>query len=181
MEFFKILTSVHDTWEDKANKVLTNFNFKYPDEIDMGYICWKYGIKILPNGNNSTYSVPTEGRKGIIFIQEGLDYIDKRIVLAEEFCHLYGHYSNQLRMKEFEINKIENQAKKMAAYLLMPQQFLDHVYDAAFDQVVLISEIADYFLVTEEFAQYRLELIHKRTVDAIVRLGDKLGTVKWFE
>ncbi|AQS55265.1 ImmA/IrrE family metallo-endopeptidase [Novibacillus thermophilus] len=180
MELFKMLTSINDTWEDKANSVLSNFNFRYPDEIDMGYICWRYGIKLLPT-EESSYSIPSEGRKGIIFVQHDLDHINKRIVIAEEFCHLYNHYSNQLGKKDYEINKDEKQAKKMAAYLLMPKQFLDHIYNAAFDQAVMISEIADYFLVTEEFAQFRLELIHKRKIDAIIRFGDKLGTIEWFE
>ena len=37
-----------DYWEERANKVLSNFNFIYADEIDMYEICWRYGIRIMP-------------------------------------------------------------------------------------------------------------------------------------
>lgn len=44
----------------------------------------------------------------------------------------------------------------MSAYLLMPQRFIDKVYDFAEDEAVTNSDIADYFMVTEDFAHYRL-------------------------
>lgn len=64
----------------------------------------------------------------------------------------------------------------MSAYLLMPSRFIKTVYDAAYDEAVLISDIADYFLVSEEFAQYQLELIFNRKVDAFVSHWGMLGT-----
>ncbi|MDN8674730.1 hypothetical protein Q0N22_14970, partial [Staphylococcus aureus] len=85
----------------------------YPDEIDMYDICWRYGIKILPLdapfigelvdyqsiSHLKALSIPKEsGRRGTIFIKEGLDPIEKKLLLAEEFCHIYSHHSSQLRI-----------------------------------------------------------------------------------
>lgn len=190
------LHTVTDQWEEKAQKVLSNFNYSYPDEIDMFDICWRYGIKILPLdspflGDSINYqsikhlkafSIPDDvGRRGTIFIREELDHIEKKLILAEEFCHLYSHYSSQLTTNKYRLEKAEKQAKKMAAYLLMPESFLNHIYDAALDEAVLISDIADYFVVNEEFAQYRLNLIFNRSVDALYAIRGRLGTLEWHE
>lgn len=40
----QVLTT--DRWEEKANIVLSNFNYRHPDEIDMDEICWKYGVRV---------------------------------------------------------------------------------------------------------------------------------------
>lgn len=190
------LHTVTDDWEERAVKVLSNFNYAYPDEIDMYDICWRYGIKILPLDspficNSLDYqsishlkalSIPGDiGRRGTIFIKEGLGPIEKKLLLAEEFCHIYSHHSSQLTIDKYSIGKTEKQAKKMAAYLLMPKMFMDTVYDAAIDEAVLVSDIADHFVVTEEFAQYRLKLIFNRTVDALYTLRGRLGTLEWHE
>ena len=67
----------------------------------------------------------------------------------------------------------------MAAYLLMPERFICDIYKAAMDDAVLISNIADYFLVTYEFAHYRIELVFNHRVDAIASLSGKLRTFEW--
>lgn len=190
------LHTVTDNWEEKANKVLSNFDYSYPDEIDMFDICWRYGIKVMPLAppfiDNSfdyqsikhlkAFSIPKSvGRRGTIFIKEDLDHIEKKLLLAEEFCHIYSHYSSQLTTSKYHINKTEQQAKKMSAYLLMPELFMNTIYNTAIDEAVLISEIADYFLVTEEFAQYRLKLIFDRKVDALYSLRGNIGTLEWYE
>lgn len=184
-----------DDWEMRAKKVLSNFGYRYPDEIDMYDICWRYGIRILPldspfindlfdyesTCNLKAFSIPKgEGRRGNIFIKEGLGPIEKKLILAEEFCHMYSHYSSQLLIDKYLIGKTENQAMRMAAYLLMPSLFMNDVYDAASDQAVLISDIADYFVVTDEFASYRLGLAFNRRVDAVSTLRGKLATLEWF-
>lgn len=69
----------------------------------------------------------------------------------------------------------------MAACLFMPNKFLRKVFNSAMDQAVLISEIADLFLVDEEFAHYRLQLIFNRKVDAITSLRGQLGIIEWEE
>lgn len=193
MQLKNIIPNVHsDLWEERANKVLSHFNYCEPDEIDLYDICWKYGVKIKPLDNHfydgeitpgiKALSVPKEnGRRGTIYLLPDLDHVERKIILAEEFCHLYSHNANQLTMKEFEIIRMENQAKRMAAYLTMPQCFLDKVYVFANDQSVSITDIADYFLVTEEFVQYRLALIFNRKVDGLGSIKGNLGAIEWFE
>lgn len=185
----------NDFWEERANKVLSHFNYKYPDEIDIYDICWRYGIIIKPLDCNYTddvdydsikhlkaFSIPKKkGRRGIIYIQPDLDAIEKKLLLAEEFCHIYSHHSNQLYMDKHYINKIENQAKRMSAYLLMPKRFLKDVFTDAEEVPVTISDIADYFVVTDSFAHYRLELMFNRKVDAILTIKGKMGTLEMWE
>ncbi|RKD20998.1 hypothetical protein BEP19_15050 [Ammoniphilus oxalaticus] len=185
-----------DYWEERANKVLSHFNYNFPDEIDMYDICWRYGIRIMPLDypfldqyvqlesieNLDAFSIPKEkGRRGIIFIREDLNSIEKKLLLAEEFCHIYSHHTSQLNLDKHGVAKIENQAKRMSAYLLMPSKFIETIYDAAVDEAVLITDIADYFLVTEEFAHYRMELIFNRRVDGFSFLKGNIGTIQWFE
>ncbi|MCU9614128.1 ImmA/IrrE family metallo-endopeptidase [Caldibacillus lycopersici] len=190
----QIIRPTQDYWEERANYVLSHFNYRYPDEIDLYEICWKYGIKIMPlhpdftetyvdyesiNKLKSFSVLKSSGRRGTIFIAEGLNAIEKKLLLAEEFCHCYSHDSSQLHLDKHLINKQENQAKRMAAYLLMPFKFLKQIYQAAVTETVLISDIADYFVVTEEFARYRLELTYHHRVDGFATLKNKLGSLEW--
>lgn len=108
-------------------------------------------------------SFPKEkGRRGVIYLLPGLDPIEKKLILTEEFCHCYSHHISQITSNDSLIAKTEAQAKRMAAYLLMPLHFIHNVYSAAKEEAVMISDIADYFLVSEEFAYYRLNLIFNR-------------------
>lgn len=174
-----------DYWEERANKVLSHFHYSSPDEIDIGQICWRYGVRILPMDEPCSvdaFSLHSQNaRKGTIYIKEGLDPVRKKLLLAEEFCHIYTHQVSQLSSSNTAIHKQEAQAKRMAAYLLMPERFICDIYEAALDEAVLISHIADYFLVSEEFAHYRMELVFNHRVDAIASLGGKLGTFEWIE
>ncbi|WP_166462356.1 ImmA/IrrE family metallo-endopeptidase [Psychrobacillus vulpis] len=185
-----------DYWEEKAEKVLSNFKYNNPDEIDIEDICWKYGIKIKPLDITfaepyldsediyflKSFALPSEvDRRGTIFLKPGLNAIERKLLLAEEFCHIYAHHSSQLSLDIHSINKLENQAKRMSAYILMPNKFIQNVYNAAIEQPVLISNIADYFVVTEEFAHYRLELIFNRKVDSIFAIRGKVGFMEWLE
>lgn len=184
-----------DTWEERAENVLSHFDYHYPDEIDIYDICWRYGIRILPFDTPFTegyiedpdtelkaLSFPGKiDRRGTIFLKENLSAIEKKILLAEEFCHIYSHQQSQVYIDKLHVGKIENQAKRMAAYLLMPRRFMETVYEFASDETVLISDIADHFVVTDEFAHYRLELIFNRRVDAMMPLRGQLGTVEWLE
>ncbi|WP_313893929.1 ImmA/IrrE family metallo-endopeptidase [Psychrobacillus sp.] len=185
-----------DTWEELAEKVLSNFKYGSPDEIDIEDICWKYGIKIKPLdihfaesylesediGSLKSFALPSEiDRRGTIFLKPGLNAIERKLLLAEEFCHIYAHHSSQIEIDICSINKLENQARRMSAYLLMPYRFVQNIYNMALDQPVLISHIADYFVVSEEFAQYRIELIFNRKIDAIFPIRGKLGAMEWLE
>lgn len=189
------LLKTNDYWEERANKVLSHFKYSYPDEIDMYDICWRYGIQIKPLDapfvndvdyesikHLKAYSIPKpQARRGMIYLKPGLETIEMKLLLAEEFCHLYSHYQSQLSVSPYKVAKAENQAKRMAAYLLMPARFFKDIYSAALDGPVLISEIADYFVVTEEFAQFRLRLVYNRKIDAFLTLKGKLGTVEWMD
>jgi Zn-dependent peptidase ImmA (M78 family) len=192
LQLRKLLPStLSDYWEERANKVLSHFQINYPDEIDMYEICRRYGIKIKPldpnfyDGDISNdlkgLSIATEGRRGLIYIKSELDPIEKKLILAEEFCHIYAHYLNELNLNTVQLNKTEGQAKRMSAYLTMPQRFLDEVYTFSEEHAVLLSEIADYFLVTEGFVQYRLELIFNRKIDGFGSVKGKLGTIEWYD
>ncbi|MGG0718731.1 ImmA/IrrE family metallo-endopeptidase [Robertmurraya massiliosenegalensis] len=185
-----------DHWEQQANKVLSHFNYKHPDEIDMYDICWRHGVSVKPLESDfldpqlnyesikhlKAFSIPKpKARKGTIYLRPELNSVEKKLLLAEEFCHCHSHYSSQLNMDKHSISKIENQAKRMAAYLLMPAKFLKRVYAAAVNEPVLISDIADHFVVTEEFAQYRLELTYQHQVDGFASLKQRLGSIEWFK
>jgi hypothetical protein len=184
--------TTNDYWEQRADKVLSHFDFNFPDEIDIGHICWRYGITIKPLDEHffpgviesglKAISFPKEkGRRGVIYIQSGLEAIEKKLILAEEFCHCYAHHISQVDSDASMIGKTEGQAKRMTAYLLMPSRFLEDVYVAAAEQTVLISDIADHFVVNEEFARYRLELIYNRRVDGFTTIRNKLGSIEWLE
>lgn len=190
------LRTYTDYWEERAEKVLSHFNHAFPDDIYMPDICWRYGMSILPLDSPfmeqsidyesishlKSYSIPgSKAKRGTIYLKENLGHIEKKLLLAEEFSHLYAHNASQLSINKHSLAKLENQAKRMAAYLLMPAKFINTVYDAAYDEAVMISDIADHFLVTEEFAQYRMELIFNRRVDAVMSHKGTLGTIEWFE
>ena len=111
-----------DYWEERAEQVLSHFHYTSPDEINIYDICWRYGIRILPldypfmDGsteweaihNLKAFSVPkNRGRRGTIFIREGLNEIEKKLLVAEEFCHLYAHHSPQLSVDEYQLAKAE--------------------------------------------------------------------------
>ncbi|WP_342538384.1 ImmA/IrrE family metallo-endopeptidase [Sporosarcina sp. FSL K6-1540] len=183
-----------DDWELRAEKVLSHFQYEFPDEIDMHSICWRYGIKVMPLdvpfteqyvdyeviSHLESFSIPSsKARRGTIYLKENLGHIERKLLLAEEFCHLYAHNASQLPIDTYSLAKLENQAKRMSAYLLMPARFISTVYDAALDEAVLISDIADHFVVTEEFAHYRMELIFNRRVDALMTHRGALGTIEW--
>jgi hypothetical protein len=186
-----------DLWEQRANKVLSNFNYKYPDEIDINNICWRYGIRIKPldvemfpdlftsgvvTNYTKAFSIPKDkGRRGTIYLMPRLDSVEKKIILTEEFCHIYSHHINQLSCDQHTLGKTENQARRMSAYLLMPTKFFDEIYVAAADQAIVVSDIADHFVVTEEFAHYRLELAFGHRVDALATIKGKLGTFEFLE
>ncbi|MGG3890085.1 ImmA/IrrE family metallo-endopeptidase [Metabacillus fastidiosus] len=186
-----------DIWEEQANKVLSYFPFNYPDEIDIREICKKFGIKVKPLDINyfddedlyesielniKAFSVPkANGRRGTIYIDPDLGAIEKKILLAEEFCHCYAHHISQITADKHIIGKTEAQAKRMSAYLLMPTKFMENIYFTAAEEPVMISDIADYFAVTEEFAHFRLQLIYHHRVDGFSNVKGNIGSIEWLE
>ncbi|MGG3802018.1 ImmA/IrrE family metallo-endopeptidase [Metabacillus fastidiosus] len=97
------------------------------------------------------------------------------MLLAEEFCHCYAHHISQIRADKHIVGKTEAQAKRMSAYLLMPAKFMENIYFTAAEEPVMISDIADYFAATEEFAHF-----HHR-VDGFSNVKGNVGSIEWLE
>lgn len=189
MQLREIIPNYLDTWEEKAENVLSRFKFQHPDEIDMYEICYQFNFRIKPldpeffedddeSEEQFAFSIPKKNKKGLIYLNPDVDPITKRYLLAEEFSHLYLHYQCQVNPNSFTC-KVEAQAKKMAVCLLMPRQFLESVYLTASGEPVLISDIADYFLVSEELAHYRLQMIFNHRVDGFAKIKGRLRTIEW--
>lgn len=186
----KIFLKSYDLWEEKANKVLSNFNYTHPEEIDMEEICWRYGIVVKPleklihksdiDENLKAHSVIKTNRRGIVYIRSDLTCTERKIILAEEFSHIYADATHQINSDNILINKSEYRAKRMAAYLLMPFHFLKQILNCAMEQAVLVDEIANHFLVSKEFAYYRLELLFNHRMDMIKSCNSQEETVQMF-
>ena len=167
--------------ESKAYRVLETFDFQTPDQIDINVICSHYGIKIKTSAEpDLTFSVCTGLRKGVIYIQPGLDYIEYKELAGEEFAHLYLHAISQLHSTPGIVAKQERQAKVFSACLYMPYKMLREVA-LSYDQPVDISTLADEFLVSEAFVYYRLSLLFPEKADAIARSKGSFGYLKWLE
>lgn len=54
-----------------------------------------------------SFSIPKhKGRRGTIFItEEGLNPIENKLLIAEEFCRCYAHFSSQLNVDKYGINR----------------------------------------------------------------------------
>lgn len=167
--------------EERANQLLTRFEFKYPDQIDIHEICNYYKIKIRASTEpDLTFSVCTGFRKGFIYIQPGVDYLQFKELCGEEFAHLYLHTISQTQTTKHLHAKQERQAKDFSTYLYMPMKMLQEVV-LSYDQAVDVTTLADEFLVSEEFVYYRLSLLFPNKVDAIARAKGRFGYVQWLE
>ncbi|MBW5468477.1 ImmA/IrrE family metallo-endopeptidase [Brevibacillus formosus] len=165
--------------EERANKVLKKFNYKYPYQIDIEQVCDYYKIKIKPSPEpDLTYSVCTGFRKGFIFLPKTHDYVKFKELVGEEFGHLYLHTISQTQTTKCLLAQQERQAKNFSAYLYMPTKMLRDVI-ISYDQPVDITNLAEEFLVSEEFAYYRLSLIFPEKADAIARSKGGFGYIKW--
>ncbi|WP_096201930.1 ImmA/IrrE family metallo-endopeptidase [Bacillus sp. FJAT-45350] len=167
MKNFMLEHPLYDNAYKLAKQVHSNFNFNAPYQIDIEYICSRYGmsIKELPPSEVSTgLSIASKNnRKGTIFINRELVGKRRKEILAEEFCHIYSQHTNQLSADSGYIDKLEEYARRMSAHLLIPDCMLSNVevYEGGEDYII-VSEIADHFDVTEEFAHYRLTLEFQR-------------------
>jgi Zn-dependent peptidase ImmA (M78 family) len=149
-------------WERHANEVLSHFIFNYPFQIDIYEICRRYQIKVIERDDLDecdAFSIPLlHGQKGLIYVRKEMDKRQKRILLAEEFCHIYCHCLNQLHIDDISlIDKSEYQAKKMAAFLLIPDELIKG-FDVQHYGINFVYELADEFNVTYEFMKCRLEI-----------------------
>jgi hypothetical protein len=183
MKFSNIIPGgyVPSLMEDRANQLLARFHFTSPDQIDIEEICNYYKIKIRASTEpDLTFSVCTGFRKGYIYIQKGVNYLQFKELCGEEFAHLYLHTISQTQTTKQMHAKQERQAKDFSTFLYMPMKMLQEVV-LSYDQAVDISTLADEFLVSEEFVYYRLSLLFPDRVDAIARAKGRFGYVQWLD
>ncbi len=153
--------------EEKANKILIKHNIKYPYEIDLEAIIHNNYKNIRVFYSNQDSKTIIKKNMAIIVINNNLNYREQHQELAEEFCHVRLHCGNQINYKyNIILDKQEQQAKRMSAYLLCPicmikkLKFMEDTY-------LFNEELANYFNVTNDFMRYRLNLIFGQDLDLI--------------
>ncbi|AJH78989.1 MULTISPECIES: ImmA/IrrE family metallo-endopeptidase [Heyndrickxia] len=162
-----ILMKKKDFYEEEAKKILKHVQFKHPSEIDLFTLCDLYGMKINHIKEPYSRSWPIKDkRRGLIELGTYKNEIVERQILAEEFSHLYLHYSNELLMNEYSLNKTELQAFKLAANLLMPVSWIlkADVSQHYNNRQILADELAKEYNVTVDFALNRLNLLQETCI-----------------
>lgn len=161
-----LLGGTPDYYEETAERILENYKFNHPREIDFYELCKQYGMTITKVENGLNCAIPANtDRKGIIILN-ATNWILERQILAEEFSHLYLHQMSQFSSNEIVINKTEKQAFKLAANLLIPTKWLldIEVYPDKNQKKVLAAEVAEEFDVEPEFALKRLILLSENYI-----------------
>ncbi|ABR48540.1 protein of unknown function DUF955 [Alkaliphilus metalliredigens QYMF] len=150
--------------EEKANFILDKHTIKYSFETNIYCILDQYrNIKVFHLNQGSKTII--KKNKAIILLDSQLPPREERQELAEEFCHALLHLGNQIDNTTI-IDKQENQAKRMAAYLLCPIHIIKNI-SVPSDTYAMIDELADVFFVTPEFMKYRLSLIWGQDIDMV--------------
>ncbi|MTI47972.1 MAG: ImmA/IrrE family metallo-endopeptidase [Firmicutes bacterium] len=106
MNLVKIIPKQQHTYfEDKANEILSKYDVKNPYDIGLYNIIGTYkNLKVFFMNQNS--KVVLRKNIAIIIVNEKLSSIEKRLELAEEFCHYILHLGNQLNYSSnYKINK----------------------------------------------------------------------------
>ena len=136
--------------EYKANRILMDNYIEHPYEIDIETIIDINYENIRVFYANQDSKVIIKRNMAIIIVDNGLEYIKQREELAEEFCHVLLHCGNQTNYKHSIIlDKQEQQAKRMSAYLLCPLSMLKTI-SVPMDTYYTVYERADIFNVTYE-------------------------------
>lgn len=164
--------------ENKANEILLDNFIEHPYEIDLETIIdinYK-NIKVFYSNQDS--KVIIKRNMAVIIVNDRLEYRKQREELAEEFCHFLLHCGNQINYKyNIVLDKQEQQAKRMSAYLLCPLYMLKTI-TIPMDTYCTIHELADIFNVTYEFMKYRLSLIWGQDLNLItVHNGEFYGNI----
>lgn len=155
-----------DSYEELSEKILKDINVDHPNNIDLFSLCDSFGMKVsLTNSEiNLNHSIAsTNERRGLILIEKSKNEVEERQVLAEEFSHLYLHQKNQLFIGTNELNKMENQAFKLASNLLIPTNWLLNieVYPSRNQKFILAEDVAQQFNVLPDFAYKRLKYLNE--------------------
>lgn len=141
--------------EDRANKILDQLGIQTPVDLNLRKIAKHFRIPVIFRPENS--SAQRFGDKYLIIVDKRLSLEKRREQLAEEICHCLLPMGNQLLQKEWETNKQENLAKRMAAYLLIPRRFISQL-NISEDDVETVEQFSNIFTVTPYMVRYRFEL-----------------------
>ncbi|MDT0739770.1 ImmA/IrrE family metallo-endopeptidase [Staphylococcus chromogenes] len=91
---------------------------------------------------------------GVILIDKNLSNAEKHEVIAEELAHYKYTYGNILDQSQFNNRKFENYARRYSYEATMP---LSGIVKAFKQGVHNLYELANFFEVTEDFAQECIE------------------------
>lgn len=145
--------------EDKANQILEQFTINSPQDMNLRKIAKHFKIPVHFLSENS--NAQRFGDKYLIIIDNRLSLPERREKLAEEICHCLLPMGNQLLQSKWEINKQENLALRMAAYLLMPRKFILNL-DVPDDESLGFEYYSNYFNVTPNMVRFRFELDYQQ-------------------
>lgn len=98
-----------------------------------------------------------KGKDKLICLEKRLNYVNKRIVFAEELGHHFTSYGNTFNLSRPDFitcNKNEYLARKWAAEFLIPDRIFKKTIGKDFWDLDL-NDIAEDFGVTEELLEFR--------------------------
>lgn len=141
--------------KDTIQKLLEKYETNEPDEL-----CDHLGIHItyefLGEQDLLGYYI-NSGEYKFIVVHDGLDYYDRRVVIAHELGHALLHpelNTSFLKYNTFQsLEKYENQANAFAAHLLLPDDF---EIDIEFWGMT-IEQIAETVAMPVELINYKLK------------------------
>lgn len=161
-----LIKGTKDTYEELSEEIFNKQKVNHPNNIDLYNLCDSFGMKVTVTNSevNMTHSIASKKeRRGLILLEKSKSEIEERQLLAEEFSHLYLHQKNQLFMGTNELNKMENQAFKLASNILIPTEWLlkIEVYPSLNQKFILAEDVAHQFNVLPEFAYKRLKYLNE--------------------
>ncbi|WLR54319.1 ImmA/IrrE family metallo-endopeptidase [Mesobacillus subterraneus] len=161
-----LIKGTKDTYEELSEEIFNKQKVNHPNSIDLYSLCDSFGMKVtLANSDiKMDHSIASKKeRRGLILLEKNKSEIEERQLLAEEFSHLYLHQKNQLFMGTSELNKMENQAFKLASNILIPTKWLLNieVYPSLNQKFILAEDVAQQFNVLPEFAYKRLKYLNE--------------------
>lgn len=135
--------------DDLCKKYGTRNPFKLAEFLKINVIHWDLHYEI-----NGFYQY--EKRNQIIFLNNNLSHYYQRVVCAHELGHAVLHKCSSVPFMRantlFSIDKIEVEANKFAAYLLIPDESLFDSYEQ-----MTIYDIATLYNVPVELAELKFK------------------------
>ncbi|MFA1738485.1 ImmA/IrrE family metallo-endopeptidase [Lysinibacillus fusiformis] len=135
--------------DDLCKKYGTRNPFELAEYLKINVIHWDIHDEI-----NGFYQY--EKRNQLIFLNNNLSYDDQRVVCAHELGHAVLHKRSSVPFMRantlFSIDKIEVEANKFSAYLLIPDENLFDSYDR-----MTIFDIATLYNVPLELVELKFK------------------------